>query len=283
MEKSYRMQIFFGVITLLAVIIAFSSATYAWFTFSSDTNVEPLEGGIGSGDGNLLIANAPDGPFSDTCELSALGDDTLLRPLSTADLDTFYVAREQNRSGISIRFARDENFAASAVCGTLYLKSEGAASTVYFDRNALDFGSDDQALASMRLGLVFTTQNATYSHIFKLDSMGDTANAEARRTIEQPGAVVAAVVAAVDAAGKPGFVSDPAVDISGYCAKGTDDPEYSIPGEYMLCTLSTDEVARVDYYLYLEGCDDNCINVVQGRMLALALGFTGIGATEVPA
>ena len=279
MEKSYRIQIFFGFITLLAVMIAFSSATYAWFTFSSDTNVEPLEGGIGSGDGNLLIANAPDGPFSDSCELSAFGDDTLLRPLSTADLSTFYVAREQNRSGISIGFARDENFAASAVCGTVYLKSEGAASTVYFDRNALDFGSDGQALASMRLGLVITAQNATYSHIFKLDSMGDTANAEARRTIEQP----EAVVASVDTAGKPTFVSDPAVDISGYCAKGTADPEYSIPGEYMLCSLSTDEVARVDYFLYLEGCDDNCINVVQGRMIALALGFTGIGDAEVPA
>ena len=279
MEKSYRTQIFFGVITLLAVMITFSSATYAWFTFSSDTNVEPLEGGIGYGEGNLLIANTPDGPFSDSCELSAFEDDTLLRPLSTADLSAFYAAREQNRSGISIGFARDENFAASAVCGTVYLKSEGADSTVYFDRNALDFGSDGQALASMRLGLVITTQNATRSHIFKLDSMGDTVNAEARRTIEQPGAVVAAV----DAAGKPDFVSDPAVDISGYCAKRTDDPEYSIPGDDMLCTLSADEVARVDYYLYLEGCDDNCINVVQDRMIALALGFTGIGDTEVPA
>lgn len=279
MEKSYRMQIYFGVVTLLAVVIAFSSATYAWFTFSSDTNVEPLEGGIGYGEGNLLIANAPEGPFSVSCELSAFGDDVLLRPLSTADLDTFYTAREQNRSGISIGFVREENFAASAVCGTLYLKSERAGSTVYFDRKALDFGSDNQALASMRLGLVITTQNETRSHIFKLDSMGDTANAEARRTIEQPGAVVAAV----DAAGKPDFVSDPAADISGYCVKATDDPEYSIPGEHMLCALSADEVARVDYYLYLEGCDDNCINAVQGRMIALALGFTGIGTTEVPA
>lgn len=277
MEKSYRAQIFFGVVTLLAVLIAFSSATYAWFTFSSDANVEPLEGGIGHGEGNLLIANTPDGPFSDSCELSGFGDDILLRPLSTADLSTFYAAREQNRSGISISFARDENYADSAVCGTLYLKSERADSTVYFDRNALDFGSDHQALASMRLGLVITTQNAAYAHIFRLDSMGDTANAEARRTIEQPGAVVAAV----DAAGKPDFTSDPAADISGYCAKGTDDPEYAIPGDDSLCALSADEVARVDYYLYLEGCDDNCINAVQGRQIALALGFTGIGNGDV--
>ncbi|MGM9613173.1 MAG: hypothetical protein ACI3XZ_06660 [Butyricicoccus sp.] len=279
MGKSYRMQIIFGVVTLLAAIIAVSSATYAWFTFSSDTNVEPLEGGIGYGEGNLLIANTPDGPFSDSCALSAFGADVLLQPLSTADLSTFYAARGQNRDGISIGFAQDENFAASAVCGTLYLKSELADSAVYFDRNALDFGSDNQALASMRLGLVITAQNKRYVHIFSLDSMGNTANAEERRTIEQPGAVVAAV----DAAGKPDFVSDPAADIFGYCAKATDDPEYARPGDSVLCTLSADEVARVDYYLYLEGCDDNCINAVQGRMIALALGFTGMDTTEVPA
>ena len=273
MEKSYRTQIYFGIITLLAVLIAFSSATYAWFTFSSDANVEPLEGGIGYGEGNLLIANSPDGPFSDRCELNALGEDVLLRPLSTADLTSFYAAREQNRSGISIGFAREDHYAASSVCGTLYLKSERGGSTVYFDRNALDFGSDGQALASMRLGLVITAGNTTRAHIFKLDSMGDTANAEERRTIEQPGAVVASA----DASGKPGFVSDPAADISLYWARGTDDPESALPGEQMLCALSADEVARVDYYLYLEGCDDNCINAVQGRDIALALGFTGIG------
>ena len=55
MEKSYRMQIYLGVITLLALMIAFSSATYAWFTFSSDTNVEPLEGGIGYGEYDQIL------------------------------------------------------------------------------------------------------------------------------------------------------------------------------------------------------------------------------------
>ena len=279
MEKNDRMQMFFGIVTLLAILIAFSSATYAWFTFSPDTNVEPLQGGIGYGEGNLLIANAPEGPFSNRCGLNVPGDDVLLRPLSTADLSTFYTARAQNRSGISTGFVRDENFAASAVCGTVYLKSEREGSAVYFDRNALDFGKDNQALASMRLGLVMTTQNGTYVHIFKLDSMGDTANAQERRTIEQPGAVVASV----DADGKPNFISDPAADLSGYCARPTNDPEHALPGEHMLCTLSADEVARVDYFLYLEGCDDNCINAVQGRMIALALGFTGVQATEVPA
>ena len=75
----------------------------------------------------------------------------MLRPLSTADLLSFYTAAEQNPSGISTRFVREENVAASAVSGSVYLKSERSTNAVYFDRNLLDFGSDDQALAAMRL------------------------------------------------------------------------------------------------------------------------------------
>ena len=277
MEKHYRTQTFFGVITLIAVLIAFSSATYAWFTFSTDTNVEPLEGGIGYGDGNLLIASAPDGPFSESCELNALGADVLLQPLSTADLAAFYVAVEQNRSGISTRFAPSSDPATAAVFGSVYLKSEQTGSVVYFDPTALDFGSDNQALAALRLGLVIHSAAATRTHIFKLDSMGNTANAETRRTIEQPGCVIASA----DDTGKPAFVSDPAADISRCCARATDDPDEFNPGEQLLCTLGADEVARVDYFLYLEGCDENCINAVQGRTLALALGFTGIADSGV--
>lgn len=272
MEKHYRMQIFLGVVTLLILLLSFTYATYAWFSYTGDTNVEPLEGGIGYGEGDLLIADSPDGPFSDQCALNAIGEGTMLRPLSTADLLTFYTAAEQDLTGISTRFVRQENVAASAVSGSVYLKSEHSANAVYFDRNLLDFGSDGQALAAMRLGLVITTQNTVNTYIFRLDDMGGAANAEARQTIEQPGSVVASV----SDGGTPEFAGDPAANISDYCAVGTENQDTMTAGNQMLCTLSPDEVARVDYYLYLEGCDENCINSVQGRQIALALGFAGI-------
>ena len=271
MEKQYKHQLFFGVLTLLLLLISFSGATYAWFTFSGDTNVEPLEGGIGYGDGDLLIALSPDGPFSDHCELNALGENTLLRPLSTADLNTFYAAREHDRSGISIRFSREEDISDSAVRGTVYLKSERNANALYLDPNRLDFGSDAQALASLRLGLVITARSGVYTYIFRLDDMGIADDVQARQTIAQPGCVVGSV----DADGAPGFVPDPGLALSDFFAAGTEDPDTMSPGRKLLCILSADEVARVDYFLYLEGCDENCFNPVQGRLLALSLGFAG--------
>ena len=131
-------------------------------------------------------------------------------------------------------------------------------------------------LASLRLGLVITTRTNTYTYIFRLDDMGNTENAAERQTIAQPGSVVGSV----GSDGSPGFVPDPALDISDYRAVGTEDPDAMTPGTRMLCRLSADEVARVDYYLYLEGCDKNCINPVQGRRLALSLGFAGFVVEE---
>ncbi|MDD6188794.1 MAG: hypothetical protein PUB32_04345 [Clostridiales bacterium] len=275
MKTNFRTQILFGLVTLIAVLIAFSSATYAWFTLTNDTNVEPLEGGIGYGEGNLVIANSPEGPFSNRCELNAPAEDVLLRPLSTADLQTFYTAKAHDSSGISTSFAENKQYAGSALCGTVYLKSEQEDSGVYFSPAALNMGNDAQALASLRLGLVFTTSRGVYTHIFKLDDMGDTAGAEVRQTVEQPGCVIASV----DAAGRPEFVSDPAANLSDYFVGG--DPDALSAGKNLLCILPADEAVRVDYYLYLEGCDENCINVVQGRELALALGFSGITMSEL--
>lgn len=276
MKEHFRAQILLGVLALLALLISFSAATFAWFTFSGDTNVEPLEGGIGYGDGDLLIAADPEGPFSEQCQLGAIGETTLLRPLSTDDLTAFYVATEHNRSGISVRFAREETFRDCAVCGTVYLRSERNDNAVYFDPARLDFGSDKQALAALRLGLVITTRTNTYTYIFRLDDMGDTEDAAQQQTIASPGSVIGSV----EADGSPVFVPDPALNISDYRAVGTEDPDTMTPGTHMLCRLSADEVAQADYYLYLEGCDKNCINPVQGRHLALSLGFAGFVVGE---
>lgn len=271
MEKIYRSQVFFTLVTLLAVLLVLTSSTYAWFTFSYDTNVEPLEGTVGYGEGNLLIAESPEGPFSDHCALTPPGAGLTLRPRSTGDLTAFYAARAQNRSGISVSFAPDSRYADAVLCGTVYLKSEQTASTVYFDPAVLELGQDDQALAALRLGLIIHTGAGEITHIFRLDALGDTANARSMVTVEQPGGVIAAV----DDTGRPLFVPDPARDIADFFAAVDAGGEVS-PGAQSLCTIAADEVARVDYFVYLEGCDEHCINPVQGRDVALVLGFAGV-------
>ena len=73
-------------------------------------------------------------------------------------------------------------------------------------------------------------------------------------------------------------MDDPALDISEFMAQaGANENEYN-PGARSLVTLQADEVATVEYYLYLEGCDEQCSNAVQNRSSELALAFAGVDA-----
>lgn len=261
---------FFALISALVALITLVSSTYAWFTFHAYTNVTPLAGTISNGDGDLLIANSKDGKFDMTCELVLRNPNAELLPISTADLKHFYRVKRQDKSGVAQTYAEDAKWAEEhSLNGTVYLKAEGGEFDVYLWPQSVDCGNDNQALAAMRLGMTITTIEGVHTYIFKLDELGNTAGADSRQTVPVSGQVVGDLLQD----GTAQYQTDPAVTMSGYAAGGT--AEDVIPGAQRVCVLAEDEVASVEYWLYLEGCDDNCINTVQGRDIALQLGFAG--------
>lgn len=145
--------------------------------------------------------------------------------------------------------------------GKLYLKSTDSDCDVYFAKELLDFGDNAQALASMRLGLI---TGSGESYIFRLDDMADTSSATKRLTVEKAGSVY----------GAAGLVSDPALSLSGYFAGGTLDAPAA--GSSRLLHIAMGYVVSVEYFLWLEGCDENCFNDVQSKELSLSFGFVGI-------
>ena len=48
----------------------------------------------------------------------------------------------------------------------------------------------------------------------------------------------------------------------------------------VLVSLETDEVASVEYWLYLEGCDEQCFNPVQNKDAGLMLAFVGVDESQ---
>ena len=60
-----------GVAALYALLAAvlLAGGTFAWFTFRAYTNVTPLAGTIGTGEGDLLISARRDGGFDTQCAL----------------------------------------------------------------------------------------------------------------------------------------------------------------------------------------------------------------------
>jgi hypothetical protein len=266
---SRKTKFFLALLWVLLAAAAVTGATFAWFAFHPFTNVEPVSAAVSQGQVSLLIANSQNGDFAATCALNPDDDPDTLSPLSTADLSSFYRAIAQSPDGISIFYedATDE-MGDCAIHGTVYLKSLYGSCDVYLYEPGLSFGADAQALASLRLGLQITTSQGEKTYIFRLDDLGGTSGAASTRTVPTGDTVVSGISSSIAA-----YTQDPALDLSGYLAQ--EDQSELQPGAQILASLETDEVASVEYWLYLEGCDDNCTNDVQNRDFALQLAFAG--------
>ena len=267
--KSIRQSAILAVLAALLTISVLSAATYAWFTFSNDVNITPITGTVSRGEGSLLISASSGGPFDVSCILPFESDGSDLYPLSTADLITFYTPIAQS-NGIVTKYAdATDTVNSRTLHGRVWLLAETEPCDVYFWTGYLSFGVDAQALATLRLGLRFVTAEGTHTYIFRLDEFGNTQNADAHLTTAQAGVVVAGI----DAEGNPNYIADVSALTAPY--RATVDEETVIAGETPLCSLGADEVGSVEYWLWLEGCDENCFNAVQARDLALQLGFAG--------
>ena len=212
-------------------------------------------------------------PFEKTCDLVLSGNPESLKPLSTADLDHFYRATAQNQDGISVLYASADNRVdTDAIHGTVYLKCENAPCRVYFNQSELNLGSDAQALAAMRLGMKITSHTGTTTYFWKLDDLGSTGGAESKQTTAR----TSAVVSSVSESGQPVYTDDPSQNLLGFFA-GQANGSYSAGSETVV-ELNADEVAAVEYWLYLEGCDEQCINAVQSRSSEIQFAFVGVDA-----
>ena len=269
--KKLKKKTVITAVWVIIAILAVTSGTYAWFSFAPRTTVTPMYGTVTGGDGNLLIANSESGPFDVTCELVPESRTSALMPLTTADLQSFFTVSQQAPTGLALKYASaDGRVNSAAIHGYVYLRSEDNAHDIYFDPSGLDFGTDGNVLACLRLGVRITTWSGIKTHIFSLDGMGDTSGASVMLTVPTAGTVVSAIYSS----GDPIYISDPAKSIGNCCATSSGDGFVRV--REALCRIESGETAQVEYWLYLEGCDVNCINSVQRRNLALKFAFCGV-------
>lgn len=270
-KKRAKRQLVMIAVWMLLIVLAISAATFAWFSFNNATNVEPMGSTVSDGEMNLLISNSKNGSFDTECPLVYNKELDELSPVSTSSLSRFYRTTMQDANGISVLYVDDTaNIDRKAIHGFLYLKSDGACD-VYLDKNRMKVGGDSQILSAGRLGMRIITKSGTSTRIFRLDSMGDTSSAVSRRTVPKANVVVSSV----SKSGTAAYVSDPSTGFSSFYAGGSDRKPTA--GKSKICTLQADETASVEYWLYLEGCDDNCYNPVQNKNITLQFGFAGIG------
>ena len=255
---------------MLALVVAFTAATLAWFSNSRETNVTPVAHTVSESGYDLQISSSANGPWDTTTTL-AVADKTLY-PISTADLSQWWRGTFQNAAGITMDYKNvTSRLDDDALTGTLYLKGSSAALNVYLYPGQMSISTDPQLLATLRLGLIVQTGAGTQTHIFTCDDLGSTGGATSQRTTAQDGVVVAG-------SGSWNYTADPSKSISSYAMDGNGDTPTARAGAQPICTLAANEVATVRYFIYMEGCDANCITQAQARDLTLQLAFAAAKA-----
>lgn len=255
---------------MLALVAAFTAATLAWFSSSRETNVTPAAHTVSESGYDLQISTSANGPWDTTATLAAA--DKVLYPVSTADLSQWWRGTFQNAAGITMDYKNvTSQLDDYALTGTVYLKGSSAALNVYLYPGQMSVATDPQLLAALRLGLIIQTSAGTQTRIFNCDDLGSTASATAQRTTAQDGVVVAG-------SGGWNYTTDPAASISAYAMDGNGDTPAARAGATPVCTLAANEVATVQYFIYMEGCDANCITQAQARDLTLQLAFAAAKA-----
>lgn len=276
MVKQLKRQALLSLLICLLLLISLTAATLAWFTNSPDMNVNPMEGQIGTNGGTLLISNAREGEYDLSCKLLVPQSFSQLSPVSTADLTHFYRAGEQSPDDLIVSFLPADHLVDSEILhGHVYLKAEQNDADVYFDPRKLDFGADTQALAALRFGLrIQMEDDSVSSFIFRMDEFKNVTAAHAKATI--PSQYSGMVVASVSGSDFR-MVKDPARALTDYFAKVEETEEETTfsAGKQMLCTIKEGTIADAEYWLYLEGCDENCFNEVKQKNVALQLAFFG--------
>lgn len=273
--KSLKKSFYLALVGILLFLVSATGVTYAWFTLSgrAHTNITPMAGVISDGDTVLQISSAYTGPFDKTCDLPINGSNDLLKPVSTSNLEHFYKVTLQDKEGMAVLYEGvDDEIDSDTIHGTVYLRCLNVPCNVYFNRENLKLGSDSQALAAMRLGLKITSHSGSQTFIFKLDELGGSSSVQSVATVPRE----LSVVSEISEKGQAAYIDDPAENIGDYMALAVaDDKEYN-PGNKILVSLNADEVATVEYWLYLEGCDEHCSNPVQNKNTEIQLAFAGV-------
>lgn len=255
---------------LVVLALVLTAATFAWFSGSRFTNVTPVAHTVSEEGYDLLISSSESGPFDTQCTLAAA--DKTLYPVSTADLTNFWRGTFQNASGVTTDYANcTSQLDEYALTGTFYLKGSQAPLAVYLYQSQLSVSADPQLLAALRVGFVVQSQSGTHTYIFSCDDLGNTSQAASRRTTAQDGVVVGG-------SGSWGYVSDPAQAIGARTMDGSGTTPVARAGAQPLFTLAANEVASVRYFVYMEGCDANCITEAQAKNLTLQFAFAGAKA-----
>ena len=282
MKSSTRLwrSLMLAALAVFAALFSVTAATYAWYIYNTAARVTRVEMAAGSSV-SLQISTAENGPYGSSTVMEDFHGE--LVPVSTDLISGGFQRVEEFGEAWSDASDRYRIVAKYFGAGTemvhyyktsLYLRTTGENVKIYLsDIGYKDANPQNPLSTAMRLGLV--AQGKEY--IFAINTEPNP-NADDNAAKEPEGGYVLRHDA-TDGSTVPftPYSSRNFVDYDSQTGKVT-VPQDAVP----LCTITGSETGgygkpvKVDIYLWLEGCDEDCtLNLAGQTMTNLALSFAG--------
>lgn len=267
---------------LVVVLLAASTAGYAWFSSNSVVDTSKASGRTDSEKVELLISSQGGNSFKGEHEASIdqvnkTKTDQLM-PVSTADLKNFvYSTGTVEDMAVHFIKTKDEEY---YYHGRVYLKAVGTdmpkntRMLLYLDsakENGGEFFQNTKGymMNAARLGLSFDDGDQV---IFKVSEESNPKKDQVLNTVID--GVKLSGDQVIDSSGsKLKAVKDPSVSIKDYMVNSDGTADSSTKE---LLKMELNKVYTVDVYFYLEGCDPDCSDVTQLDKLDFHLAFYGV-------
>ena len=275
-----RRSLALAALAVLAALFSITAATYAWYIYNTAARLTRVEMAAGSSV-SLQISSSPDGPYSSSTVMEAFSGS--LVPVSTDKISGGFQLVEEFGDEWASSTGSYRIVAKYFGAGTemvhyyktsLYLRTSGEALKIYLsDIGCEDADPQNPLSTAMRLGLV--AQGKEFIFAINTDP---NPRADDNAAKEPQGGYVLrhdttdGSTVAFTPYDERNFVAYNAQ--TGEVTVGKD----SIP----LCTITGNEKGgygepvKLDIYLWLEGCDEDCtLNLSGQTMKNLALSFAG--------
>ncbi|MDY3224498.1 MAG: hypothetical protein SOW84_01310 [Candidatus Faecousia sp.] len=267
-------------LAVCAALLSMTAATFAWYIYNTSARTTRVEMAAGSSV-SLQIANAEEGPYgSSTLMESFTGR---LNPVSTDEITggfqrvtAFETVKnpDTNAYRLVASLFGSGTEAVDYYKTSLYLRTNANNLDIYLSDIGFEDGDEENPISTaMRLGVAVEGRE----YIFAINESPNP-NADDNAAKEPQGGYVLKH-------DKTDGTTVPFVPYTSanFCRYDSQTGAVSLPdGAVALCTLSGNghggygQSVKVDIYLWLEGCDEDCtLNLAGQTMKNLALNFAG--------
>ncbi|MBP5165956.1 MAG: hypothetical protein ILP09_01695 [Oscillospiraceae bacterium] len=277
-SKTLKRRFITAIIALIAVLAVAVSTTVAWYIFTVNAHTTKLHMAAGTSV-SLQISNSADGEFSSSVSLEKF--EGSLNPVSTDSIRggfqkvAGFTNYSENNSLLANLFSKSLELDKDYYKTSLFFRTGAEEMNIYLSNVGFKDSDENNPISSaIRIGFAVPEQDREF--IFAIsDKKNPQRNYNTFNGYE--GCVL-------DSSRTDGAtVEFTPLDANNYCLYDPSTGAVELkPASQVLCTLHGNggkygEPVRVEVYIWLEGCDEDCTNNLCATTLKeLALSFAGL-------